>query len=504
MNRNSVSPAPPVYDSPLTVSSNTDLFSVGRSTPAPILAEPKKFINKPDKPKKPKKQQKSAGKIKCIKFARVFVKKFGMLIGTTIYCIGGSYLFNILEAQNELAGCEGSASDMAGLITDYQMKIFNYLNFNVTFNPALVAMTADQNTVFLDGPDKYNLQVHDWLVEFRDEILSNGYGGEDCETVNSWQFLSGLLWTITVVTSIGYGHTSPSTWEGQTVLICYALLGMPLFLLTCAEISVMLADFFVLLYKHFFCLPCNIYSQYKIIQADREEELAYNEGNEDEDQDAEMPPMEDQDDFMTKKSDFMEPDQLVVPLPDNEEISSSFGDEEEPEVRVPLIIIMGTLFGFLIGGGYLFKYLEDWDVVVGVYFTYISITSVGFGDYSPGTTDMGAGNKLKASRNLLIGTVWLVIGMSIMGMCFSLMADGLVDNFKLLFERLGLAEKEEETESDGYVDMTELEEDINQAQSSIVKVRSKKKGAPKAGEEFNNRNDSSSSDSESDEPKYIM
>lgn len=92
------------------------------------------------------------------------------------------------------------------------------------------------------------------------------------------------------------------------------------------------------------------------------------------------------------------------------------GEEGADEVRVPMIIIMGTLIGFLIGCGHLFNYLEDWDVVVGVYFTYISITTVGFGDYSPGTADMGAGNSLRAGRNLLFGTVTIVIGMAIMGM----------------------------------------------------------------------------------------
>ena len=111
--------------------------------------------------------------------------------------------------------------------------------------------------------------------------------------------------------------------------------------------------------------------------------------------------------------DFLDNNEAATPFNDD-------GEEEEVEaVRVPLVIIMGTLFAFLLGGGYLFQYLEEWDVILGVYFTFISISSVGFGDYSPGTTDMGNGHLLKASRNLLIGTIFLVIGMSILGMvCF--------------------------------------------------------------------------------------
>lgn len=126
-----------------------------------------------------------------------------MLIVTVIYCIGGALLFNILEGQTELAGCEGSASDMNALITDTKLKIFNYLNFNVTFNPELTKMTETNDTVYLDGIATYNAVIEEMLIEFRDEVLGNGYGGEVCEDVNSWQFLSGLLWTMTVVTSIG-------------------------------------------------------------------------------------------------------------------------------------------------------------------------------------------------------------------------------------------------------------------------------------------------------------
>lgn len=124
-----------------------------------------------------------------------------MAIVTTLYCLAGAYLFNILEAQNELAGCQGSQSDSAQMISDYTTKIFNYLSFNVTWNPLLP--TGDNTTIIKDGPEVYNTVVLDWLTELKDEISDNGYSGEDCEQVNSWQFLSGVLWTMTVVTSIG-------------------------------------------------------------------------------------------------------------------------------------------------------------------------------------------------------------------------------------------------------------------------------------------------------------
>ena len=56
------------------------------------------------------------------------------------------------------------------------------------------------------------------------------------------------------------------------------------------------------------------------------------------------------------------------------------------------------------------------------------------------------------------------------------MADGLVDNFKLMFERLGIMKEEEEEIGEGYIGMIGEEEDCTQAQSNVVKLKSLKKG----------------------------
>ncbi len=185
-----------------TTSSRAELFRA-KSTLSlqPAVAQPVVFAKKLKKTKLLKKPPTKL-QIKFKQFARFFFKKFGMLIGTLLYCMGGAYLYGILEAQNELASCEGSQQDSKTLIEDYRTLIFNYLSFNVTFNPVLEPYITENYTL-LDGPEIYNVQIQDWLIELRDLILENGYGGEDCDDSNSWQFLSALLWTLTVVTSIG-------------------------------------------------------------------------------------------------------------------------------------------------------------------------------------------------------------------------------------------------------------------------------------------------------------
>ena len=134
------------------------------------------------------------------RIVRFLVTHFGMLTLTVFYCLGGAYLYGILEMQNLLQTCEMAHGESEQMIQDYSLEIFNYLSYNVTFDPLL---PTGNNDTLLDGPDVYNNVVYDYLVQLEKDVISNGYYGQDCDATNRWLFPNALLWTITVVTSIG-------------------------------------------------------------------------------------------------------------------------------------------------------------------------------------------------------------------------------------------------------------------------------------------------------------
>jgi hypothetical protein len=81
-----------------------------------------------------------------------------------------------------------------------------------------------------DWPDVYHPKIYDMIVAFREEALTVGsdysYTGQDCEENSAWVFESSFLFAMTIVTTIGYGHVTPKSWEGYIICICYATIGI--------------------------------------------------------------------------------------------------------------------------------------------------------------------------------------------------------------------------------------------------------------------------------------
>lgn len=95
--------------------------------------------------------------------------------------------------------------------------------------------------------------INEMLEEFRKKIIeieaNNRYYGQDCNKETKWNFFSSLLFTITVMSTVGYGYIAPITWEGRVVCICYASIGIPIFFLCLTNLSGSLGQMLRFVYK---------------------------------------------------------------------------------------------------------------------------------------------------------------------------------------------------------------------------------------------------------------
>jgi hypothetical protein len=355
------------------------------------------------------KKEKIINSIKSVlKFIAV---NFGLLIILGIYTSMGALLFIALEQYNELTLCfEGQSTQTMNAI-NLKTQIINYIKNNVSMTAS--DSSKDNSTVATE-----NLVA--LLVDFRNQVLSvRGsyyYTGQDCSTDSSvWNFLNVLLFTITIVSTIGYGQISPKTVPGQLFCICYAILGIPIFVIFAGNISGFLAKSFRLFYSRILCGICYISKerkkkQEKLAKQQLEEQKRIENGN---------------------KTTNVKDDEEEEDIPD---------DGEDDNISIPLTITITMIILYLLLGSYIFSYTEGWPGMTGFYFSYVTLSTIGFGDYSPGQ-NLSDPNR---GMNLAIGLIYIGFGLSLLSMSFDLMQGEIIEKFVWIGSKLGFKSDDDE------------------------------------------------------------
>jgi len=105
------------------------------------------------------------------------------------------------------------------------------------------------------------------------------------------------------------------------------------------------------------------------------------------------------------------------------------------DVHVPLHVSLLLLAGYVLLGALLFGLWErDWDVLVGSYFCFITLSTIGFGDFVPGTSL----DAWSSTSKLVLCSLYVVCGLALLAMCFDLMQDQVRQVCRDIGTRLGL------------------------------------------------------------------
>lgn len=121
-------------------------------------------------------------------------------------------------------------------------------------------------------------------------------------------------------------------------------------------------------------------------------------------------------------------------------------DYEKPRVSVPITLCLLILVSYISGGAVLFSLWEGWGFLDGSYFCFVTLSTIGFGDLVPGdsvVSDEGTQEKL------VICSLYLLVGMALIAMCFNLMQEEVIHKVRNCGRRIGIIKDQEEEDDMG-------------------------------------------------------
>jgi len=395
----------------------------------------------PPPPKKSWKKQFADGFRATVAF--VF-SKVGICVLVIGYLFVGAAMFQQLEGPEEAM--------LRFPVAKYRSKIVK----------DLWKITEEYNTLH---PTNWTDEVTQIMKDYQTFVVKEakeGYDGFDIPKPK-WTFTGALLYSITVITTIGYGHIAPTTPVGKLVTIFYAIFGIPLFLLYLSNIGDIMATTFKWIYSRLCKCQRDQKTPEQIPSGILKKPDAYR---------VQMLPQHVH--GLSQAGSGLGPEESTSSMASGM-IGSEYSDEFQQhsrahinaegakisirleDVTVPISLCLLVMVAYIFGGALLFSQWEGWGYLDGSYFCFITLSTIGFGDMVPGdaiedsTDEDDLTSILEHSvfnEKFVLCSLYILLGMALIAMCFNLMQEKVVKGVRSLGRRLA-SKKPEVTEEQG-------------------------------------------------------
>ncbi|XP_023954175.1 uncharacterized protein LOC112057847 isoform X1 [Bicyclus anynana] len=201
------------------------------------------------------------------------------------------------------------------------------------------------------------------LSEYCGKSMFN-YTTEDAEPPFKWDFYHSFFFSYTVVSTIGYGNLAPTTHLSRILMIFYGLFGIPIN-------GILLAN----LGEYFGLQLISVYRKYKRKDERRADKLDY--------------------------------------------FFSNLGMLGQ----IFLYLVPGFLF-FIFLPACIFIVFEGWDYVAGIYYAFVTLTTIGFGDLVAGTVNNGFKSGYFMAYQIFL-IIWITFGLGYIVMLLGFITSGM-------------------------------------------------------------------------------
>lgn len=248
----------------------------------------------------------------------------------------------------------------------------------------------------------------------------------------------------TIYTTIGYGHIYPATNAGRALTMVYAVFGIPMFLILLADFGKLFTRAIKVLWRYVRRLYYTgslrkVRKQAQVQEMLRGMNMAYEVATfrrpsmmptEQELADAEAAAEAAAGD--DANSGMSQP---MTPAPTDLE-------DVDDEFNLPISLAIFLLLAYILCGAAVYSLWEEWSFFEASYFVFISMSTIGFGDYVP-----------KHPMFMMASIVYLVFGMALTSMCINVVQVKLSDSFRQASAKISasigmvMAEQEAEEEA---------------------------------------------------------
>ncbi|XP_054721229.1 TWiK family of potassium channels protein 9-like [Uloborus diversus] len=232
----------------------------------------------------------------------------------------------------------------------------------------------------------------------------------------------------------GYGNISPCNNAGRAVTSVYAAFGVPLMFLVLADLGKLFTKIMKFIFRyyrryyktgtcreHSSAITENKPLQYmtvswRTVRQDKASNTTKSGNNLQNDvMENQVTTLTIHNDDLYKNLDFMNPDE-----------KNHKHVEVEDDFNLPITLAIALDVVYMIIGGFLLSYYEDWTYFEAFYFIFISMTTIGLGDYAPET------------QKYLMGTfIYLVFGLMLTSMCINVIQEKITATFQKGKVRIG-------------------------------------------------------------------
>ncbi|EJD74791.1 uncoordinated protein 58 [Loa loa] len=291
------------------------------------------------------------------KYAKLILPHVGLVLLTCAYTVVGASIFYSVEQPHELA----NKRRQLDMIYERQEEFVNSL-----FTLAMLNETRREVWSQVTKQHMHNMSDH--LFTAFEKFFLTAAEVRANDTIEIWSFSTAIFFAVTVVTTIGYGNPVPVTQLGRIMCIVFSLFGIPLTLVTIADIGKFLSEHLVWMYGNYLKLKHFLLERRHWSKGHRERvcEQCQRQG-------------------LSTDMHFIE------------------------EQRIPAMLVLVILVAYTSLGGVLMSNLEPWSFFTAFYWSFITMTTVGFGDLMP-----------RRDGYMYLILLYIILGLAITTMCIDL------------------------------------------------------------------------------------